>query len=317
MAPVAAALANWNGMKYIGQCLEALGAQTCPLAEVVVVDNGSTDGSKEWIRQHHPQVRLIENSHNRGVAAGYNQAIAACAQPYILVLNTDVFLAPGFVEQALEGFACGADVAAVTGRVFQEATRELLNGGFFLRRQLRLSHSENLESPEEVFGATGAVVLFRRQALEDLKVEGEYFDESYFSYGEDIDLAWRAQLYGWKVRFQPGPFARHVGSGSLDGRLRFAEKPAFFQRHVLKNRYLTVLKNASPGVLLYLLPWLALTELLLWPWLLLRWPLKAPYLALAWVDAVRLLPVALRRRRHIQQRRRVSDAYIRGFFRGF
>ena len=312
----AAALANWNGMKYLGRCLRALFAQTSPLAEVVVVDNGSTDGSKEWLREHYPQVRLLENAANLGFAAGYNQAIAACTAPYILVLNTDVFLEPDFIAQAMAGFAHDPRVAAVTGRVFQEATGELLNGGFFLRRQIRIRHSANLEVPEEVFGATGAVTLFRRQALEDLKVEGEYFDESYFGYGEDIDLAWRAQLWGWKVRYQPGPLAHHVGSGSLDGRLRFAEKPPFFQRHVLKNRYLTLIKNASPGVFLYLLPSLLLTEVLLWPYLLLRWPWRAPYLALALVDVCGLLSTALRRRRCIQGRRQVSSAYIRRFFRG-
>ncbi|MSR82322.1 MAG: glycosyltransferase family 2 protein [Candidatus Latescibacteria bacterium] len=316
MSDTAAALANWNGMKYLDRCLAGLYAQTCPLAEVVVVDNGSTDGSQTWLRQHYPQVRLIENPTNRGFAAGYNQAIAACNAPYILVLNTDVFLEPDFLRQALQGFAPGPRVAAVTGLVFQEATQELLNGGFFLRRQIRIRHSTELDLPEEVFGATGAVVLFCREALEDLKVEGEYFDESYFGYGEDIDLAWRAQLWGWKVRFQPTPPAHHVGSGSLDGRLRFAEKPAFFQRHVLKNRYLTLIKNASPGVLLRLLPPLLLTELLLWPYLLFRWPLRAPYLSLALVDVLRLLPLALRRRRYIQGRRQVSSSYICGFFRG-
>jgi GT2 family glycosyltransferase len=316
VSDTAAALANWNGMKYLDRCLAGLYAQTCPLSEVVVVDNGSTDGSPAWLRAHYPQVRLIENSANRGFAAGYNQAIATCRSSFVLVLNTDVFLEPDFLAQALPGFAHGPRVAAVTGRVFQEATAELLNGGFFLRRQLRIRHSPNLDLPEEVFGATGAVALFRREALEALKVEGEYFDESYFGYGEDIDLAWRAQLWGWQVRFQPTSPARHVGSGSLDGRLRFAEKPAFFQRHVLKNRYLTLIKNASPGVLLELAPALLLTDLLLWPYLFLRWPRRAPYLSLALADVLRLLPLAWRRRQLIQARRQVSSARIRGFFRG-
>lgn len=307
---------NWNGAPHLAPCLESVVSLTYRPLELVVVDNGSTDGSQAWLREHYPQVRLIENPTNRGFAAGYNQAIAVCSAPYVLVLNTDVFLDPDFLALALRGFAHGPQVAAVTGRVFQEATRELLNGGFFLRRQLRIRHSANLDTPEEVFGATGAVVLCRREALEALKVEGEYFDESYFGYGEDIDLAWRAQLWGWKIRFEPGPLARHVGSGSLDGRLRFAEKPAFFQRHVLKNRYLTLIKNASPRVLLALLPALLLTELLLWPYLLFRWPLRAPYLGLALVDVLRLLPLALRRRRYIQGRRQVSSAYIRGFLRG-
>ncbi|MBM3277976.1 MAG: glycosyltransferase family 2 protein [Candidatus Handelsmanbacteria bacterium] len=317
MRAPAAALANWNGMKYLGRCLAGLYAQTCPLSEVVVVDNGSTDGSVAWLRAHFPQVRLIENPVNLGFAVGYNQAIAACRAPFVLVLNTDVFLEPDFVALALQGFDRGTRVAAVTGRVFQQGTDELINGGFCLRRQLRIRPSPNLEEPEEVFGATGAVALFRREALEDLKVEGEYFDESYFGYGEDIDLAWRAQLWGWQVRFEPGPLAHHVGSGSLDGRLRFAEKPAFFQRHVLKNRYLTLIKNVSPRVLLSLLPAFLLAELLLWPYLFLRWPRRAPYLALALADAWRLLPLARRRRRLIQARRQVPSARIRAFLRGW
>lgn len=312
---VAAALANWNGLPFIDRCLEALDSQTIPVREIVIVDNASTDGSREWIRSQYPQVRLLENEHNEGYAAGYNRAIDACHAPFVLLLNTDVFLAPDFVALTVACLAENLDTAAATGCLYQQATEEYVNGGFFLRRQIRIAPAP-LDADEEVFGATGAAVLFRREALWDLRVGGEYFDASYFAYGEDIDLCWRAQLFGWKIRSLTQARATHVGSGSLQGRLRFLDKPARYQRHTLKNRYLTVIKNASPAVALNLLPAFALTELALWPFLLLRKPLTLPYLMLALVDVVRLLPASLRWRREVQRRRTVPSSHIRRHLRG-
>ena len=314
---VAAALVNWNGMQYIGRCLEALAAQTRPPGEIVLVDNGSTDGSREWVRKRYPRIKVLENPTNEGVAVGYNQAIQACTSPFILIINTDVFLEADFIAEALKGLEGRPDIGAVTGRIDEEATGRQISGGFFMRRQIRMLPGTNKEREEEVFGCTGAVVLFRRAALESVKVEGEYFDGSFFSYSEDIDLAWRAQLYGWKARSLPRARAYHVGSGSLGGRFRFVDKPAFIQRHVLKNRYLTVLKNASPGVFFYLLPSLVLSELLLWPYLLVCCTRQFPHLLGAPIDALRLLPQTWRKRRLIQQNRRVSGVYIRRFFARF
>ena len=91
MGEIAVALANWNGMKYLERCLESVFAQTCAPREVVIVDNGSTDGSAEWIADRYDQVHLLLNETNEGFAAGYNKAIAACSQPFVLILNTDVF----------------------------------------------------------------------------------------------------------------------------------------------------------------------------------------------------------------------------------
>ena len=305
-------------MLYVGRCLDALQAQSVVLSRVVVVDNGSTDGSGEWIQQHYTDVAVLENSTNLGVAAGYNRAISACGDAaYVLILNTDVFLESDFIARALKVLTTSADLGAVTGRLFQEGTGELISGGFFLRRQIRITYRELADEACEVFGATGAAVLYRRDVLEDLKVDGQYFDDDYFAYGEDIDLAWRTQILGWKVRYEPSARAYHVGSGSLEGRLRFLDKPAVYQRHTLKNRYLTVLKNASPGTALRLLPWLFLTELLLWPFLLLRLPWRVPFLMMGLADVFRLLPAALRKRREIQRRRRVPADHVRRFLRWF
>lgn len=315
MGKIAVALANWNGMKYLERCLDSVFAQTCVPQEVVLVDNGSTDGSARWVADHYQQVQLHLNETNEGFAAGYNKAIAACSQPFVLILNTDVFLAPDFIECALASLSEHPTAGAATGCVFQQATGEWLNSGFFLRPQIRTEHSANLDDPEAVFGCSGALILFRREMLEDIRIEGQYFDEAYFSYGEDIDLAWRAQLLGWQARFEPKARAHHVGSGSSDERLRFVDKPAFLQRHVLKNRYLTLVKNTYGGLLLPVLPLFILAEPLVWIYLLLRLPWRFPYLLLAYVDVARHLPAALRWRRQVMRRRRVSAAYIRQFLR--
>ena len=315
MGEVGVALANWNGMKYLERCLDSVYAQTCAPREVVVVDNGSTDGSAGWIADRYRQVQLHQNEKNEGFAAGYNKAIAACSQPFVLILNTDVFLAPDFIEQTLAVLAEYPEAGAVTGSVFQEGTGEWLNSGFYLRPQIRTEHSRNLERPEAVFGCSGAVILLRREMLEDIRIDGQYFDEAYFSYGEDIDLAWRAQLLGWQARFTPTARAHHVGSGASDEHLRFIDKPAFLQRHLLKNRYLTLVKNTSGGLLPYVLPAFIAAEPLVWLYLLLRLPWRFPYLLLAFVDACRHLPSALRWRRHLMRRQRVSTAYLRQFIR--
>jgi GT2 family glycosyltransferase len=314
-ARVSAVLANWNGMRHIEQCLEALRTQSRPPDEIVVVDNGSTDGSQRWLRERAHAVKLIENEDNAGFAAGYNQAIRASRGERVLIINTDVFLEPGFLEHTLAGMEGAPDIGSATGLIYQQATREWLNGGFWLRRQIRLAHSAQRERVAQVFGCTGALMLCRRAMLEDIAVEGEFFDESYFCYGEDIDLSWRAQLRGWRALFVPQARAYHVGSGSLDGHMRFIDKPALFQRHTLKNRYLTVLKNASVGVGLRLLPWLLISEPAVWLYLLVRRPLSVPYLLLLYPQLCRLLPAALARRAEIQRRSVVRAARINRAFR--
>lgn len=317
MVDVAVALANWNGLKFVPRCLQALIAQSHPPAQIVVVDNGSTDGSKEYIRRHHPEVELIENERNEGFAAGYNRAIAACRSRFVLILNTDVFLGTDFIAESLATLERSPDTGSATGLIYQEATREELNGGFYLRRPLRIRPSSNLREDEEVFGCTGAALLCRSEMLDSVRLEGEIFDESFFAYCEDIDLAWRAQLNGWKARFNPLARAHHLGSGSLGGRLRFIAKPVIFQRHVIKNRYLTLLKNAGCTTAISLLPALALADLLLWAYVTVRSPLRIPLLIGAYFDVLRLLPDILRKRKAIQAGRKVEERQIRRFFRGW
>jgi GT2 family glycosyltransferase len=314
---VSIVIANWNGAPYLSRCLDAVRSQSYPETEIVVVDNGSSDGSAEIVRRMCPDAGLIRNPANLGFSVACNQAIRASRGPYVLVLNADVFLDRDFLSAAVPAMSSSDAIGTVAPRVYRDGTADLMNSGMFLKKRLSLVNSDCVDRAEFVFASTGAVALHRRAMLEDVRILGEYFDESYFAFQEDIDLAWRAQLRGWSCLYVPEAIARHVGSASLKGRIRLIDKPPFFQRHVLKNRYMTVTKNATPGIFLFLLPSLLLTEALAWPYFLLRRPLRIPYLALAVTDYLRLLPLTLRKRRLIQDGRRVGDDRIRRFFRGF
>jgi len=313
---VAAALANWNGARYLERCLTALRQQTHSLEQIVVVDNGSTDGSDLWLESQ-PDVTLIRHTHNTGYCHGYNRAIEATKTPFVLTLNTDAYLEEHFVGACLEAVVEAPSCAAATGRFFEEATNQHISGGFWLRRLIRMCPMPAEEDVREVFGVTGAAALFRREALDAARIEGQVFDESYFSYGEDIDLAWRLQILGWHSMYVPTARAHHVGSGSLDGALRFFDKPVFFQRQALRNRYLTLMKNASLLDSLQLVPAMLIGELLLWPLLFLRQPWRFPALLKTPVELLVRLPGVWRWRREIQRRRSPEAGSVHRWLRGW
>jgi GT2 family glycosyltransferase len=312
---ISVALTNWNGAAHIARCLDALFVQTHPPAEVVVVDNGSTDGSRELLRERYPQVRLIERPVNEGFCRGYNLAIGHTHCPYVLILNTDVFLDRNFLCEALGAICTAPDIGSVAARIYQAGTDRIDYVGLYMRRWLTVVNSQNVSEPEFVFSGSGSALFCRRAMLEDIRLFGEYFDDAFFAYWEDVDLAWRAQLRGWRCLFAPTAVAHHIGSASQGGQVRVVNKPAFIQRHAWKNRYLTLTKNAPLGVLLALLPWLLLAEFLYWPYLLLRIPHRLPVFIQVPVDYLRLFRNTIKKRRCIQKRRRVSDREILKFFR--
>jgi GT2 family glycosyltransferase len=314
---VAVAIANWNGRQTIARCLDAVLAQSHPPSEIVVVDNGSTDGSAEWVAANYPQAVLIRRTTNEGVSRAYNLAIRRSRSPYVLILNTDVFLDRGFLFAGVKALESCPAAGFVAARVLDDTTGDVANTGQWLRPWISVVNDSRPDDLHRrpAFAASGAALLCRRATLEDVQVDGEYLDESFFAYLEDVDLAWRARLRGWKCLYEPGAVARHVGSASHGGRVRVTDKPAFLQRHIWKNRYLIVFQNASAGELALLMPWLCAFELLYWPYLLLRIPARLPVFLGAHCDAARALPGAARKRRRIQRRRRAGLRHLMGAFR--
>lgn len=331
---VSVTIVTWNSGPDLRRCLDSIAAQTRAVDEVVVVDNASSDESRAVARSHAVVSALEENRDNRGFAAGQNQAIRRARGDWILTLNPDVVLGPGFVATLLErakehaeadgtgqdvratprlGTLCGKLLRLGAGGARLDPPVLDSTGIAFTRSFRHLDRGSDepdrgqWDEPGLVFGATAAAALYRREMIEDVSVGGEFFDEVFFAYREDADVAWRAQLLGWDALYVPAAVAEHVRRVVPERR---GSLPPELNRYSVRNRFLMRWKNADAAV------WrrcgwrgfgrdlLVVAGCALWEWR------SLPGL----VDAVRFAPRALRARRVIQSRRRRSGSEIARWF---
>ena len=317
-------IVTYNSEKYIIQCLEAVERQTYRQWEIVVVDNGSVDSTRACLEPLAGRYRLVWNGSNRGFAAAQNQAIGMTRGQLVLTLNPDVLLTPTFLEEALRAAAEVPWAGMFAGKLLR--TDENLqplrppvldSAGIFFTPELRhLDRGSSqpdrgqYEEMEYVFGPTAAAAMYRRETIEDVAVNGEFFDEDFFAYREDADLAWRAQLLGWRCIYVPRAVGYHLRRVLPERR---AELPPELNFHSVKNRFLLRIKNITP--LLYarvLLPttWRDLEVL---GYVLLREQTSLPALAYVAKNFGRFLA----KRRAIQARRRVPEDYLMKWFRPY
>jgi GT2 family glycosyltransferase len=205
---------NWNGARWLRACLDTVRAQQRAADELIVVDNGSTDGSADDLG---PDVRVIRLGENRGFAAAANAGLRATDAVWVALVNSDVELAPDWLATML---AAGEpdDVASVAGKLVTLADPSVLDDtGDFLRRDGVCEQrgrgrvdDGRWDEPGEVFSACAGAALLRRGTA--LAVGG--FDERFFSYLEDVDLGLRLRLAGFRCAYAPGAVARHAGGGS-------------------------------------------------------------------------------------------------------
>ena len=319
---VSVTIVTYNSARFIRRCLEAVLAQTHPRLEMIVVDNASTDGTIAILRQYEGRCRVVYNQHNIGFAAAQNQAIGLARGGWVLTLNPDVFLLPGCIEAALEGGRIDARVGTVSCKLltispaFDIPEEPIVDStGIYFTPMLRHFDRGSQQCDnghflrcEYVFGSTAAAAFYRREMIEDVSVEGEFFDPDFFSYREDADLAWRAQLLGWRCLYMPQACAYHVRKLRPGSRRRV---PPEINMHSVKNRFLMRLKNITPSLYLRHLVPITFRDLGIVLYCLVseRSSIKA------FSFTLRHLGRAWQKRRWIQARRRVDDAYIEQWFR--
>jgi GT2 family glycosyltransferase len=207
----------WNGRRWLDGCLESVFAQTRPADEVIVVDNGSTDGSAELVRERFPSARVVELGRNTGFAAGANAGLRAAGAQAVGLINQDVRLEPDWLERACAALDAAPRAASVATKMVDLTDPSLLyDTGDILRRdgvceqRGRFERDDGrFDEPGEVFGACAGAALYRRDAV--LEVGG--FEERFFLYLEDADLALRLRLAGWRCVYEPA-VALHAGEGS-------------------------------------------------------------------------------------------------------
>lgn len=223
---VAVVLLNYNGQHWLQQFLQGVLATDYPSLEVIVADNASTDDSIVWMREHHPQVRIIQLEQNAGYAGGYNLALKEVEGTYYVLLNTDVQVEPGWLQPLITCMESNPTIGAAQPRIRAYHNRSLFEyagaaGGWidilgypFARGRVfdcieadTGQYNDNVE----IFWASGACLCIRSDAF----ARAKGFDANFFAHQEEIDLCWRLQLLGYRVMACGASEVYHVGGGTL------------------------------------------------------------------------------------------------------
>lgn len=383
-------LIGYNSKKFLKYCLDGVMAQTAKNIETIFIDNNSHDDSVAFVKKNYPSVKVIANKENTGYVGAANQGIKLSHAKYVMILNPDLIMTKDYLKHAIARMEKDKKIGVITGKVLKydfekdQPTDKIDTTGLYCYRNRRvidrgqgLKDVGQYDKPEEVFGVSGAVPIYRREALEDTKLptlskenskhsmncpsatpgamlarssrnngkqrrEGvgeasrrnepspvprgsciecayEYLDEDFFMYKEDIDLSWRLRLRGWKCFYDPAALAHHGrGTGVLKrfthwevykgrkGLSRFAKFYAY------KNQRLMQVKNEQCSNVLKDIFSIAMKEILISGYILIR----EPHLIKAQWAFLRQLPRALKKRRLIQHRAKVSAKKIHKWING-
>ncbi|MDE7416356.1 MAG: glycosyltransferase family 2 protein [Lachnospiraceae bacterium] len=216
---------NYNGIKYIQACLESLYDGTTKDLAVIVVDNASTDGSMELVREHFPQVQLIVNQQNTGFSHAVNQGIKASTTPYVILLNNDTQADFSFVhelekvmdsDQNKKIFSASAKLVCLydKDRIDDAGDYYCALGWAYARGKGKESNKYTRNC--DIFAACAGAAIYRRELLEENQVG--LFDEEHFAYFEDIDIGYRAKIYGYRNKFAANSIVYHAGSATSGSR---------------------------------------------------------------------------------------------------
>jgi GT2 family glycosyltransferase len=309
---VTVVIPNWNGERFLGLCLGSLREQSFRDFETILVDNGSVDGSRGFVKEHFPEVKVVPLGENRGIAAAFNAGIEASGAEYVVLLNNDTELDPGWLEALARAAEDRPESGHFASRLVDFYDRSVLDGAGDAMRlsglPYRLGHGERdrgrFDKPGYVFGACAAAALYRREMLDEVGL----FDEDFVSYCEDGDLSFRAQLAGYRCFYVPGAVVYHMGSASTGGK-----RSPTATRLGSRNSFSLLVKNLPLSVVPHILPFFLAGQLARTITAAATGSLRAHLEGLA--GAWRHLPLMLRKRAEIQKRKRLSDAEIRGLLR--
>lgn len=244
-------IVNWNGEKHLRVCLDSLRKQIYKNFEIILVDNGSQDGSVNFVKSNYPEVKIIGLDRNFGFAQGNNIGIKEAFKndqiKYIVALNNDTEVKVDWLEKLINTAKENEKVGAVASKTLFFDERDKIDsvGDFFSSGTLKVvtrGHGEKdrgqYDKIEECFSARAAACLYKREMLEDINLWGDYFDSSYFAYIEDTDLSMRARLIGWQIIYEPRAVVYHKVAATS------AKISNTFKKYYSgRNRIMTVLKN--------------------------------------------------------------------------
>ncbi len=224
---VAVVILNWNGLDLLKKFLPSVIKESTGIADIYMADNGSTDDSINWIRHKHPEVKVIENKDNLGFAGGYNKALQSIDSKYFVLINSDIEVTNGWITPVIDHMEQNPDVAACQPKILSFNSKDTFEhagaaGGFIDKYGYPFCRGRVFDSVEkdcgqydsltDIFWASGACIFIRSEVWK--KTGG--FDPDFFAHMEEIDLCWRINSFGYKIRYIPQSTVYHLGGGTLN-----------------------------------------------------------------------------------------------------
>lgn len=334
-------IVSHNGRHLMPSCLESILDQTYRDFKILVIDNNSQDGTAQFIRSNYPQVAVFENNKNHAFAKANNQGFHLLRSEFVVMCNQDIVIEPDWLEKIMREAERpeAAGIGSFGGKLLKlkmlnaeigELEKQDIIDSCGLKilkshRVVEIGSGENKSSHDtrkEVFGHSGALVAYRRQALEEVLIKdryhagGDYLDSNFVFYKEDVDLAWRLQLAGWRSLFVPDALAYHIrtfsgseSSGVKEVVANRRKQSRLARYYSYRNHFLLLLENEFAGNLIYFLPHIFWYELKKFFYVLLAEPKNLR----AIVEVLAMWPQIKRKRHQTFSRAKVGVKYIRGW----
>jgi len=298
-------IVNWNGKKVLSECILSLQKQENVTCSIVLVDNGSTDQSVEWVANHFPDVQLIRLSENYGFSVANNVAIREIDTPYVALLNNDAVAHPLWLAKLLEGMENDREAGLAASKMVFEHAPGIIDragdgyttaGAGKLRGRGRPFSA--FQTAERIFGASAGAAIYRKAMLDDIGL----FDEDYFLLYEDVDLSFRAQLRGYKCLYVPEAVVYHKTTQSIG----YDSPLAVYYGH--RNLEWTYIQN-MPGKLIYRTIFPHLLYVVLSFFFFTTKGHGRTYIK-AKIDALKGFKKSMKKRGQVQSHRKVTSIYI-------
>ncbi|MDT8860329.1 glycosyltransferase family 2 protein [Alkalihalobacillus sp. MEB130] len=323
MSSVSVQIVTFNSADDIQSCLEAVKNQVNPVQNIVIIDNHSKDQTvakiKEWQSANRDfPLQLIENKQNTGFAPAHNQAMQLTETSFVVVLNPDVILDPHYIKTIITLLESDRGIGSATGKLYRDSSKKTLDSTGISIKLNRRAYDRGANEDDlgqwdgltNVFGVSGAAAVYRRKMIDEISIDGEFYDEVFFAYKEDVDVAWRARLLGWEARFVPQAVATHK-RGWKEEKKR-SDVPLFIRHHSYINRYYTILKNDQWFFLILHLPFIIFYELVAFLYAI----MSERELLKAWKAFSYQYQAMMLKRKKIQAKKKESSRTLYRLFKG-